>query len=130
MLCRTMPNIPTSNVDQFYQAAPLLVVPDVVSTATYYQSVLGFQSDPGNVTPDYAVVWRENAAVHFTAGKSAPSGVRIFFWVKDVDRVYDEVLMRGAQLVEPIGTRPYGIRDFGIRDPNGVMLIYGQDWDD
>lgn len=124
-----MPNIPSSDVEQFYQAAPLIVVPDVMATASYYQRILGFQSDPDTVTSHYAVVWRDNAAVHFTAGERAPTGVRIFFWVKDVERAYTEVLERGAQVAEPIGTRPYHMRDFSIRDPNGVELVYGQDWD-
>lgn len=124
-----MPNVPKSDVEQFYQAAPLLQVPDVRTTANYYRSVLGFQSDPDSVMDHYAVVWRENAAVHFTTGEGVPAGVRIFFWVKEVDRLYDEVRARGAQVVEPIGTRPYHIRDFSIRDLNGVELVYGQDWD-
>ena len=125
-----MPDFPKSAVEHFYQAAPLLLVPDVVATADYYHRMLGFQSDPDSVTAQYAVVWRENAAVHFTTGDQAPAGVRIFFWVKDVDLLYDELLKRGVELVEPIGTRPYHVRDFSIRDPNGVELIYGQDWDD
>ena len=36
---------------------------------------------------------------------------------------------RGQAIAEPIGTRPYHVRDFSIRDPNGVVLIFGQDWD-
>jgi hypothetical protein len=31
-------------------------------------------------------------------------------------------------MVAPIETRPYEIRDFSIRDPNGVILVFGQDW--
>jgi predicted enzyme related to lactoylglutathione lyase len=124
-----MPNIPTTDVEQFYQSAPLLTVPDVVATASYYHAVLGFQSDPDAVSDQYAVVWRDNAAVHFTIGESLPAGVRIFFWVKDVDRLYDDVRARGADVVVPIGTRPYHLRDFSIRDLNGVELVCGQDWD-
>ena len=41
-----MPDVPTSNPDQFYQGAPLLLVPDVRVTADFYRSVLGFKSDP------------------------------------------------------------------------------------
>jgi uncharacterized glyoxalase superfamily protein PhnB len=55
--------------------------------------------------------------------------IRIFFWVKDVNTLYEEVIQRGAAIAVPIGTRPYRIRDFAIRDPNGVLLVYGQDWD-
>ena len=123
-----MPDVPTSNPDQFYQGAPLLLVPDVRVTADFYRSVLGFKSDPGAGTPEYSVVWRDNAAVHLTQGEHAPIGVRIFFWVKDVNTLYEEVVQRGVAIAVPIGTRPYGVRDFAIRDPNGIMVVCGQDW--
>ena len=74
------------------------------------------------------MVWRDNAAVHLTQGEHAPKGVRIFFWVKDVNTLYEEVVRRGVAIAAPIGTRPYGVRDFAIRDPNGVMVVCGQDW--
>lgn len=125
-----MPNLPTDNPEQFYQGAPLLLIPDVLATATFYREALGFTTDPGTATADYSVVWRDNAAVHLARGERAPTGVRIFFWVRDVDSLYAEVARRGATVAVPIGTRPYGIRDFAIRDPNGVELVFGQDWEE
>ncbi len=98
------------------------------ATADFYRRVLGFRSDPGADRPDYSVVWRDNAAAHLAHGGPSPVGVRIFFWVKDVNRLYEEVIRRKAEIDVPIGTRPYGIRDFSIRDPNGVALVFGQDW--
>ena len=124
-----MPNVPTSTPEQFYQGAPLLLVPDVPATAAFYRGKLGFTSDPGAATADYTVVWRDNAAVHLARGEGAPTGVRIFFWVKDVNALYEEVLARGAAISVPIETRPYGIRDFSMHDPNGVMVVLGQDWE-
>jgi predicted enzyme related to lactoylglutathione lyase len=124
-----MPDVPTSNPKQFCQGAPLLLVPDVRATADFYRGVLGFRSDPGADTPEYSVVWRDNAAVHLAQGEQVPTGVRIFFWVKDVNTLYEEIVRRGAAVAVPIGTRPYGVRDFAIRDPNGVMVVCGQDWD-
>jgi predicted enzyme related to lactoylglutathione lyase len=124
-----MPDIPTSNPAQFCQGAPLLLVPDVHATADFYRSVLGFKSDPGADTPEYSVVWRDNAAVHLAQGEHAPTGVRIFFWVKDVNSLYEEVVQRGTAIAVPIGTRPYRVRDFAIRDPNGVVVVCWQDWD-
>jgi predicted enzyme related to lactoylglutathione lyase len=125
-----MPDLPTSNPAQFYQGAPLLLVPDVATTAAFYHNMLGFTSDPGIGTTEYTVVWRDNAAVHLARGETAPSGVRIFFWVKDVNALYEDVLRRGATIAVPIGTRDYGLRDFAIRDPNGVMIVLAQDWDE
>jgi predicted enzyme related to lactoylglutathione lyase len=124
-----MPDIPTSDPEQFYQGAPVLLVPDVRATADFYRSILGFKSDPGAETPDYCVVWRDNAAVHVSQGERPPTGVRIFLWVKDVNTLYEEISGRGAAIAVPIGTRPYGVRDFAIRDPNGVLVVCGQDWD-
>ena len=124
-----MPKVPTGDPELYYQAAPLLLVPDVTATAQYYRSVLGFVSDPDGTSPEYSVVWRDHAAVHFARGERAPLGARIFFWVKDVDRVHDEVVAKGARITGAIGTRPYRIRDFSIEDPNGVMLVFAQDWE-
>ena len=124
-----MPDLPTSQPKQFYQGAPLLLVPDVAATAGFYHRILGFTSDPGAVTTEYSVVWRDNAAVHLARGAHPPTGVRIFFWVRDVNALYDEVVGRGAVIAVPIETRSYGIRDFSIVDPNGVLIVLGQDWD-
>ena len=124
-----MPDVPTSNPEQFYQGAPLLLVPDVPATADFYRRVLGFKADSGTGTPEYSVVWRDNAAVHLAKGERAPTGVRVFFWVKDVNKLYEQVITQGATVAVPIGTRPYGVRDFSIRDPNGVEVVFGQDAD-
>ena len=124
-----MPDVPTGNPEQFYQGAPVLSVPDVPATAAFYRKMLGFRSDPGAETADYAVVWRDNAAVHLAKGALAPTGVRIFFWVKDVNALYEEVIGRRVAIEVPIETRQYGVRDFSVRDPNGVVVVFGQDWD-
>ena len=124
-----MPDLPTANPAQFYQGAPVLTVPDVPATVAFYRSALDFRSDPGMDGPEYGVVWRDNAAVHFARGDHAPTGVRIFFWVRDVNALYQEAIDRGVAIDVPIGTRPYHVRDFSIRDPNGVVIVLGQDWD-
>ncbi len=123
-----MPDMPKGDPEQFYQGAPLLLVPDIATTADYYRKILGFKSDPGGTSSEYTVVWRDNASVHLARGEQALTGVRIFFWVKDVNALHEEVNKRGAEIVIPIETRPYKIRDFSIRDPNGVLLVFGQDW--
>ena len=124
-----MPDFPTSTPEQFYQGAPLLFVPDVSASADFYRKTLGFKVDAGAETPAYCVVWRDNAAVHLAKGVQAPAGVRIFFWVKDVNALYAEITGRRAVIAVPIGTRSYHVRDFSLRDPNGVELVFGQDWD-
>lgn len=120
-----MPHPPTSEPRQFIQGAPVLHVADVKASAAYYRDVLGFESDFEDET--YAVMWRENSAVHFSRADVQPSGVHLFQWVRDVDAYHREIVERGAEIVTEPGDRPYRVRDFSVRDPNGVDVVFGQD---
>jgi len=120
-----MPALPSSNPQQFVQGAPVLHVPDVTAAATFYRDVLGFTWDFGDDT--YAVVWRDNSAIHFVRADDGPTGVHLFQWVKDVDSYYREVIGRGAETASAPTDQPYGIREFGVRDINGVGVVFGQD---
>ena len=119
-----MPQYPSSNPAQFIQGAPVLHVQDVQAAVRYYRDVLGFVSDFGDES--YAVVWRDNSAIHFVKSDRGPSGVHVFQWVRDVDACYKEVVNRGANVTVEPGDRPYGVRDFSIQDPNDISIIFGQ----
>ena len=120
-----MPAPPSSNPEQFVQGAPVLHVPDVSATAAFYRDLLGFTWDFGDET--YAVVWRDNCAVHFVRGEDQPRGVHVFQWVKNVDAYYREIVDRGAKVEAAPADQPYGIREFSVRDINGVGIVFGQD---
>lgn len=123
-----MPAVPSSDPKQFVQGAPVLHVPDVLATTAYYRDVLGFTWDFGDET--YAVVWRDNSAIHFVRDEGVPRGVHLFQWVKDVDAYHAEVVGRGAEVAMSPRDQPYGIREFGVRDINGVGIVFGQDTDE
>jgi predicted enzyme related to lactoylglutathione lyase len=120
-----MPELPSSNPRQFIQGAPVLHVPDVMGTAAYYRDVLGFTWDFGDDT--YAVVWRDNSAIHFVKDNMIPSGIHLFQWVKDVDAYYNEIVGRGTSIAKEPTNQPYGIREFGLSDVNGVSVVFGQE---
>ena len=120
-----MPGLPSSNPAQFVQGAPVLHVADVEATAAFYRDVFGFAWDFGDNT--YAVVWRDNSAVHFVRGDEHPKGVHLFQWIKDVDAYFAEVVDRGAHVATEPTNQPYGIREFSVRDINGVVIVFGQD---
>ncbi len=92
-----MPGIPRTDPEQFIQCAPALHVDDVLQTVSFYCDLLGFHSDFGDA--QYAVVWRENAAIHFTRGYTRTTGIHLFVW----------------------------IRDFSLLDCNGSCIVFGQD---
>jgi len=120
-----MPEPPSSNPKQFIQGAPVLHVPDVAATAAFYRDVLGFTYDFGD--DGYAVVWRDNSAIHFVRDDASPKGIHLFQWVRDVDAYYREILDRGADVAKVPTDQPYGIRECGLRDINGVGIVFGQE---
>lgn len=120
-----MPAAPTSSPEQFVQGAPVLHVSDVLATAAFYRDVLGFTWDFGDDA--YAVVWRDNSAIHFAKDEAGPRGVHLFQWVRDVDAYYAEIVGRGATVVAAPADRPYRIREFSVHDINGVGIVFGQD---
>jgi|SRR5947207_12427709 len=120
-----MPARPSSDPAQFVQGAPVLHVGDVKATAAFYRDVLGFTWDFGDER--YAVVWRDNSAIHFVRDEGHPQGVHLFQWVKDVDAYHREIVGRGAEIATAPTDQPYGIRELGVRDINGVGIVFGQD---
>jgi predicted enzyme related to lactoylglutathione lyase len=103
----------------------VLHVANVPATAAFYRDVLGFTWDFGDDT--YAVVWRDNSAIHFVRDTGSPTGVHLFQWVKDVDAYFREILGRGAEVAMEPTNQPYGIRELGVKDINGVGIVFGQD---
>lgn len=120
-----MPALPTSDPAQFIQGAPVLHVPDVKAAAAFYRDILGFTWDFGDAT--YAVVWRDNSAIHFVRDSATPKGIHLFQWVRDLDSYHTELLDRGAHITSEPRDQPYGIREFSLLDLNGVGIVFGQD---
>jgi len=120
-----MPQMPTSNPSQFIQGAPVLHVPDVKATATFYRDVLGFTWDFGD--EHYSVVWRDNSAIHFAKGNGHPTRIHLFQWVQNVDAYYEEIVARGGRVDAEPEDQSYGTREFSVSDVNGVIVIFGQD---
>jgi uncharacterized glyoxalase superfamily protein PhnB len=120
-----LPKKPTSNPSQFIQAAPLLNVDDLPETIAFYTEQLEFTCD--FESENYAVVWRDNAAIHFRSSSQKVSLSAIFLWVKNVDQYYQSLKERSVSIKIELDTRPYGIRDFAVVDISGHELIFGQD---
>jgi hypothetical protein len=122
-----MPSFPTSNPAQFIQGCPVLHVPDVISIASYFRDVLGFTWDFGDES--YAVVWRDNSAVHLTKGERDPTGIHLFQWIRDVDAYHREIAVRGANVTIEPTDRPYGLRELTVGAPSNLVIVFGQDID-
>jgi hypothetical protein len=122
-----VPDYPSSNPAQFIQGCPVLHVRDVLGLASYFRDVLGFRWDFGD--EGYAVVWRDNSAVHLMKGPDDPTGIHLFQWIRDVDSYHAEIAARGAQVTVHPSDTPYGTREFTVLAPGGLPIVFGQDVD-
>jgi uncharacterized glyoxalase superfamily protein PhnB len=115
--------------------APQLVVSDVKRTVEYYRDVLSFTiiglvAEP----PVYAMVERDGFQVHFAKSDEATIKTNDQFrkishdfiiWVPEIDKFFEEVKSRNADITEGIVKRTYGSREFVIRDCDGHKILVG-----
>ncbi len=120
------------------RGAPYFPVADVASIGDYYRDVLGFQREyAAGDPPEFAVYSRNGSPIMFRRVADA-SLIRpnesqggtwdVFFWVNDVEALYEELTSQGATTVYPPMVQPYGMKEFAVRDPNGYVLGFGQQW--
>lgn len=50
----------------------------------------------------------------------------VYFWVDDVDAIYQELKGRGATIDYELGIKPYGVKEFGVQDLDDHDIAFGQ----
>ncbi|KZV85526.1 Glyoxalase/Bleomycin resistance protein/Dihydroxybiphenyl dioxygenase [Exidia glandulosa HHB12029] len=115
-----------------------LPVRSVPASLEFYSKVLGFTvaGDHGDLASVYlgekaeVNIYLVSAAITRAKGEFTPHEVLIM--VDDaldahaVDQVAEAVKGRGAEVVEPVETKPWGYRQFCVRDPDGHYLVFFQ----
>lgn len=111
---------------KIHQPVPELPVRDVEKAQEFYRNVLGFSiawlfSDKsiGAVNLEEAVIFlsRQEFVVPQT----------LWFFVDDVDAIYNELSEASAPISEAIETKPWNIRQFVMNDLDGNRLIFHHD---
>ena len=120
------------------RAAPYFPVPDVAAIANYYRDVLGFAAEySAGDPPEFAVCSRSGSAIMFrrvpnpaliSPNERQGGTWDVFFWVNDVEALYNEFSTKAAAIVYAPVIQPYDMKEFAVRDPNGYVLGFGQDW--
>jgi len=119
-------------------SAPILLVADVVKSASYFQDKLGFAyerfwGDPpcfcmprrdGHVVMLSQVDDPKHVVPHY---KVVPNMWNIYFWVDDVEAIYAELKDRGANIDYELCVKEYGVKEFGVQDLDGYDIAFGQD---
>jgi uncharacterized glyoxalase superfamily protein PhnB len=117
-------------------SAPVLLVRDVISAANHYRDALGFSYDRfWGEPPNFVILRRDGLHVMLS---QAPGGIgvspnwkvneiwNVYFWVDDVDALFNELKGRGAKIDYELSNKPYQVREFGIQDLDGYDIAFGQ----
>jgi catechol 2,3-dioxygenase-like lactoylglutathione lyase family enzyme len=122
----------------FLEAAPFLLVDDVVKSGEYWRDVLGFNLGRyfGN-PPGFTILQRNTARVML---RQAPAAARpaaltntskmhealdLYIWVSDVTALAEELAGRGADIADPPELED-GRREMLVRDLNGYLICFGE----
>ena len=116
----------------FHELTPMLWVPDVKQTITFYTDVLGFTADNYSEEWHWATISRNTVVLMLAAPNEhmpydGPNFTGSFYIRVDaVDTMWNDIKDK-VEIVYPIGNFDYGMREFAIRDNNGFMLQFGQE---
>ena len=104
--------------------APEIPVSDLSRSTEYYETKLGFRVAMWMPDGAYAVVERDDVAIHLFHDASAAAPVSIHVFTDGLDELYAELVQRGANLTEQIANRPWGCRDFRVLDDSGNTIKF------
>lgn len=113
-------------------ATPMIHVPDVRATASWYE-MIGFTLletyEDGGDGLSFAILSTGNTRLMLNQGGRLSAAKRrevdLYVDVDQVDQVFATLRDR-VEIVAELDDTDYGMREFIIRDPNGFWITFGQ----
>lgn len=114
--------------------APQFLVDDLDRAIAYYRDKLGFELDFKYQT-FYAGVSRDGFAIHLKhaaklaadrAHRKRHEHLDAYIAVSGVRGLFSELQMRGADVIKPLGERPWACVDFYVEDADGYILCFSE----
>jgi catechol 2,3-dioxygenase-like lactoylglutathione lyase family enzyme len=122
---------------QLLRSAPYFPVADVERSAAHYERVLGFRREyVAGSPPQFAILNRDGLSIMLRL-VAAPERISpneqqggtwdVFFWVRNVSALHEELRGRGADIVyAPMLQEAYQMEEFAVRDSDGYVLGFGE----
>jgi uncharacterized glyoxalase superfamily protein PhnB len=109
------------------QLVPELPVTDVERAQQHYRDALGFEI--GWLYPDKEIgaVSRGKVAIFFRKRETPFEAAVHWVFAEDIDATYGEMKSLGANLVDPLETKPWGLRQFTVKDLDGNIFYFHHD---
>ncbi|MBO0837618.1 MAG: VOC family protein [Actinobacteria bacterium] len=107
---------------------PRLPVSDMDRSIAYYEEALGFRLAWRTVDGKLAALASgdiETLLLVPWSGDGPPPAQSTYVYVEDPEALCAEYQQAGADIADPVASRPYGMRDFVVRDPDGHRFTLG-----
>ena len=122
---------------QLLRSAPYFPVADLEQSAVHYERVFGFHRDyVGGKPPEFVILSRDGLSImlrtvlepgHIRPNEKQGGTWDVFFWVRHVDDLHEELRNNGADVVYgPIFQAAYNMNEFAVRDREGYVLGFGE----
>jgi catechol 2,3-dioxygenase-like lactoylglutathione lyase family enzyme len=109
---------------QLNHVTPIVRVTSLAQGMTFFLDVLGFEQD---WLYDTIGCVRRGTVVIFVAEKQGALGTCLWFHVQNVDAFRDEIVSRGAKIVEGPADMEHGMREMRVEDPDGNSYRFASD---
>jgi len=103
---------------------PELPVADVERAQQHYRDALGFEIGwlyPGK---EIGCVTRDRATIFFRKREQPFEPAIQWVFTEEIDALYQELQSSGANIVDPLQTKPWGIRQFTVQDLDGNIFYF------
>ena len=114
-------------------ARSVLAVRDLQASTRHYIDVLGFRRDFGDGKDGWSFLSRDAFKVMLGECTDATPASELgdhsyvaYVTVEGVDRLYADVLARGAEVTSAPTSKPWGLREFTLRTPDGHRYTFGE----
>jgi catechol 2,3-dioxygenase-like lactoylglutathione lyase family enzyme len=104
----------------------ILYVRDLAASQRYYRDRLGFKIDWTDGDPaEFGAVSRGDTQLFMCERCQGHPGSWLWISSPDVDRLYRELVTRGATIKAPPADMPWNLREMQVADPDGNVLRIG-----
>jgi uncharacterized glyoxalase superfamily protein PhnB len=121
----------TGTESKIKKMSPQFLVADIEHSIEFYTKKLDFEVD-FRYEDFYAGIIKDNYSIHLKSGKPSIEERKskrenihldIVFSVEGVEDLYEELMNKSVEIVQPLCDRPYG-KEFYIADPDGYILAF------